>query len=144
MKDKLKPVGITLVVIAFLAFGFYRACLKTHTINTMGEFCEGFKGEDFFEKYDSAAIRYDYEAIRNDVVQQFHQGVIAKLTKENFGRELPKSDNVVSELVRLKMIGVWREGVHLHMADQLTTPGKPEEADALFNLWRDEFQEAIK
>jgi hypothetical protein len=107
-----------LVVLAF-GIGFYEACLTKHRITTWDEYCVYVDGEDLYKKYRVAMLAFDYDAIRDGFVRKFHDSFVSN-TKEQFGLQ-NKPNYVVSELERLKMLGAWREGTHLHVANNFVT-----------------------
>jgi len=59
-------------------------------------------------------LSFDYDSIRDDFVVKYHDSSIRD-TKEQFGLR-DKSTFLLSEL-ESKMLGAWREGTHLHVAN---------------------------
>jgi hypothetical protein len=136
--SKVKSIGITILVLCAFGFGFYRACLTKHRITTWDEYCEYVNGEDLYKQYRVAMLDFDNESIRDGFVSKFHESVLSD-TKEQF--DLQKKPNLImSELERLKMLGAWREGTHLHIANSFVT-SKPDIGGALtFPEWIAQFK----
>jgi len=53
-----------------------------------------------------------------------------------------KSNFVLSELERLKMLGVWREGTHLHVANKLVTSNGSFGGNPKFSEWVNQYKNA--
>src|SRR4030095_4385160 len=70
---------------------------------------------------------------RDGFVRKFHDSVLSN-TKEQFDLQ-NKPNFIMSELQRLKMLGAWRDGTHLHVANSFVT-SKPDVGGALtFPEW---------
>lgn len=135
---RMKSIGMTLLVALAFAIGFYQACLTKHRITAWDEYCGYVDGEDLYRKYRVAMLSFDYDAIRDDFVRKFHDSFVSN-TKEQFGLQ-NKPNYVMSELERLKMLGAWREGTHLHAANNFVT-SKPDVGGALtFPEWVAQFK----
>lgn len=91
---------------------------------------------------DGASVVYDAEAIRTDFVEKYGKIVLDQIERDFLGGDKPDGDKVVQELVRLKMIGVWRDGAHLHIANSLFFPEDDElaPADSKFSAWQEYFR----
>jgi hypothetical protein len=129
--SRVKSIGITLLAVLAFGVGFYQACLTKHKITTWDEYCEYVDGKDLYRKYRVAMLAFDYDSIRDDFVREFHASFVSS-TKEQFSM---KQNFLLSELENLKMLGAWREGMHLHAANNFVT-SKPDVGGALtFPEW---------
>jgi ankyrin repeat protein len=87
--------------------------------------------------------RVDAEAARERFVRSFHRVQVARVMAEEFGREFTEDDDLTAELVRLKMMGVWREGAHLHIANALSLGSDDAESKEIFEVWRAKLKEVF-
>ena len=109
-----------LIIVApfVLTCSFLFLSCSSHTVSTWEDWCSQLLGEDLHKKYNAFAIRFDDEAIRADFVRNYNDFVVEKIAHTYLdGAAL--YDDVVQELVRLKMIGVWNEGDNLYMKNAL-------------------------
>ena len=128
----LKSIGLSILVVIAFAIGFYQACLTKHNVNSWNEYCAYINGEDLYRQYRVASLAFDYDSIRDGFVAKYHDLFIQN-TKEQFGWKNPNF--VLSEMERLKMLGVWREGTHLHAANSLVTSNDPVGGSLTFAEW---------
>ena len=95
------------------------AACTTHEVNTWERWCEQITGVDLERKYRGwgliFGVRYDVEAIREDFAKKFNTIAVSSVSSRYFeGR--PADDPVLSEMARLRLIGVWHESTALHWA----------------------------
>jgi hypothetical protein len=137
--NRLKSIGLAILLVLAFGFGFYQSCLTKHTVNSWGEYCAYIDGDDLYHKYRVAMIGFDFEAIRNEFVHKYHDAVIGNAKEQLFQN---KSNFVLSELERLKMLGVWREGTHLHVANNLVTSDDSFGGIPKFSEWANQYKNA--
>jgi hypothetical protein len=132
--SKIKSTGIALLIVLGFGFGFYQACLTKHKITSWNEYCEYLDGKDLYRKYRVAMLAFDYEAIRDDFVRKFHDSFVSS-TREQFSL---KQNYLLRELESQKMLGAWREELHLHAANNFVT-SKPVGGALTFSEWIAEY-----
>lgn len=117
---------------------FLSGCSQ-HNIDNWEKWCEHLNDVDLEKKYSKGlffSVSFDIESIRNDFVDKYNEITIQYISEKYLG-EYNKNDEVISELSRLKMIGVWRERTHLHLANSLIFSEE-------FELWAERFREYLK
>ena len=78
-------------------------------------------------------LTFDYDSIRDGFVAKYHDSFIRN-AQEQFSSQ-KKRNFLLNELENLKMLGVWREGTHRHIANNFVT-SKPDVGGALtFDEW---------
>ena len=107
-----------------VVFLFSIACVGCthHEVNSWERWCEQITGVDLETRYNRRggffAVSFDADAIRDDFVDKFSQVIVTQAASQYLGGVEPENQ-VVQELVRLKMLGVWRLQTHLHWANSL-------------------------
>lgn len=137
--NRIKTIGIAVIVVLVCGFGFYQSCLTKHTVNSWGEYCGYVDGDDLYRKYHVAMLGFDFDTIRNEFVQKYHDAIIANAKEELLQN---KSRFVISELERLKMLGVWRDGTHLHVANSFVPSDEPFAGIPKFSEWVNQYRTA--
>lgn len=129
-----------LIVLGFLVFLFLNNCRTSYTVDSWEGWCSQIQGEDLFEKYNTFSIGFNDTAIREDFIQRFNQIIIEGIEKRYLGGKKSQDDIVVNELVRLKMIGAWREGNNLIVKNSLLIIDQELGIDD-FEEWANNFRE---
>lgn len=133
-QDKWKLfVCFSLLIILLILKG----CSK-HEVDTWPEWCEQIAGVNLEKKYNKGfifSVSFNKEAIRKDFIEQYNLLVLSNVGSKYMGGAEPNS-NVMKELSRLQMVGVWSEGDKLHIANVLLFKDK--------RLGLDEFPEFVK
>lgn len=106
-------------------------------VRSLDDYCQLLAAEA--DKSSVVFPEYELDPLRDSVVSAYRGAILAPVTRAAFGKELPETDHVVAELVRLRMIGAWRDGTHLHLADELGA-GWGDQKESALALW----QEALK
>ncbi len=106
------------------AIGVYKL-----TISSLPEYCEYLRGENLSERYGASVFGFDCEALRNEFVK--NQNGMLLSDAEKFSLKPPVSDMLTS----LQMLGVWREGRVLHIANPLAVDAGPPQL-SLFSDWK--------
>jgi hypothetical protein len=121
------------VVVALFGFGIYNAVFKEKVqVKTVEMYCST-RGNK------SPHVQYDHEAIKNDLVKMVHDDLV----KNFMDGEMSPDSPVVAELIRLQMLGAWRDGNHLHFADQIgITPNNDDEG--AFRDWHSRLEDTLK
>jgi len=70
-------------------------------------------------------VSFDTDSIRADFVRAFYEDFIKEYEKEPLAEAL--SEKELQELDRLKMLGVWAEGTHMHISYEMWPILEPEE-----------------
>jgi len=138
---KVKNIKI-LVIIGFLAHLALISCRLSYTVDSWEGWCSQLLGEDLYEKYNTFAISFNHMAIRDDFIQKYNQFIVEGISERYLGGKKSKDDIVVNELVRLKMIGVWREGNKLILKNSLLIVDKELGIDE-FEEWANNFKEFL-
>jgi hypothetical protein len=116
MNRRLIAVTVTVAI-----FCLSLAC-SYHEVNTWERWCEQVGAVDLEKKYNRwgavFSVSFKGEAIRSDFVQKFNSMVVADAAQRHLAGSKP-SDRVVEELVRLRMLGIWREATDLHWSNSL-------------------------
>lgn len=87
--------------------------------------------------FSSKARYFAPERIRADFIRMYDSVVSASVAADFLG-EAALNDSVVTELRRLQMVGSWRQGTRLHVANSLLhSSGAGAPADLTFDGWVD-------
>jgi hypothetical protein len=90
------------------------------------------------EGSDSVRVAPDAEeGIRDQVAAAFHQHYVEH-AKKSSSLSPEATERVTAELVRLRTLGAWREGRHLHLADFYLFA--LDEGDKPLERWRDHLE----
>ncbi len=107
-----------------------------HRVSTVPQYCEQLMGEDLFERYDASSLSFDCESIRDDFTSFIYTRMVTD-NRELFGGPGP----VLDEIVRLRLLGAWREGDVLHIASPFTSDDDP--FSALFTPWKEQMADLV-
>lgn len=111
---------ISLIIVAALILVYsslFISC-SSHTVSTWEDWCSQLLGEDLYKKYDTFTIRFDDEAIRADFIRKYNDFAVKEIANKYLD-VADLNDEVIQELMRLKMIGVWSEGDNLYLKNAL-------------------------
>jgi hypothetical protein len=106
-------------------------------------FCEAVLTPPDPDAFSSKARYFAPEAIRKDFIRTYDSLVSTFVAAEFLG-DAGLNDRVVTELRRLQMVGSWRHGTHLHVANSLLHPpeaGTP--AEVTFDGWVDGYHRYV-
>lgn len=130
-KGTFKAIGrlslIAIVILGFVYLVTRNGCdnsvaafvgLRNLKVDTWAEWGDQISGVDLFKEYNAFSVSFEPDSIRVDFVRHFHPLFVEQCANTYLAGTKP-DDNVVQELVRLKMIGVRNDGTILHIANQI-------------------------
>lgn len=116
---------------------------STLPIANFDGFCEAVLTPPDPQAFSSKARYFAPERIRVDFTRIYDSLVSASVAAE-FLNATGLNHTVVTELRRLHMVGSWRQGTHLHVANSLLyPPGSGVPADMTFDGLVDEYQKYL-
>ena len=118
--------------LAFLLFVLLLMCCSCTRppARTWDAVCEQIKDQSSDVRVAPEAV----DKIRDQVTASFNQYYVDE-AKKNSTLKTEDTDKVANELVRLQLLGAWREGSHLHLADFYLF--RLDEEDKPLERWRD-------
>jgi len=136
--------AVFLVLLAGYAYLYFRGWehplgklvgVYRHRVSTVAQFCEQLRGEDLFDKYNASSLSFDCEAVRNDFTSSLHSSIVAD-NSTLVGGPGPAMD----EIVRLRLLGAWRERDVLHIANLSISDEDP---FTKFTPWKTQMAKAV-
>ncbi len=99
-----------------LALGIIACNGEVPPISTFEGFCEAELSPPRRSAFGTEARTFAPNLIRTSFVRWYDSVVVQVAASQSLGG-VPPSDSAVRELRRLRLIGVWNDGPHLHVAD---------------------------
>lgn len=114
-------------------FGLYR-----YNVATLAEYVEYKRdANSFYSEQHAAVLSFDCDRIRDDFVRVTHGRMVSDAA-ESFGGP----GKVVDLVARFHLLGAWREGAVLHLANPNVADTGPKAVfGATFAMWRDQVTE---
>ena len=139
----MKSIKILFILIFLFSIILSSGCKNrvSYNVTTWEEWCSQLLGEDLNKKYNSPGVTFDGDAIREDFVKQYNE-LIIKLIANRYLSGASQDDEVVKDMVRLKLIGVWREGDNIILRNELLSEGYVQGIDE-FEEWKLRFRDSI-
>jgi hypothetical protein len=123
-----------LVLLAFVGVGAFSTCQKSREVKKVvnyQDFCLNELGQ-LRDKYDVSSFSFDDDAIREDFTTQFNKQLLDHFADE---AKWDQNSSGFKELVRLQMIGAWRDRGHLNIANEL---GDQQEFSQWVERWKED------
>ena len=114
-------------------FGAYK-----HNVATLREYVEYKRAPDrFYEQHAAAVLSFDCERIRDDFVTMTHETIVSD-EADSFGGP----GEVLELFIRSRLLGAWREGTVLHMANpNVADSGAKAVFGTTFTAWKNQITE---
>src|SRR5207253_637777 len=110
-----QSIPVLLVIVGLCTFSTCQKSREVKKIATYEDFCLNQLGQ-LRNKYNASNFSFDGDAIREDFTGQFNKQLLDRFAKE---AKWDQNSKGFEELVRLQMIGAWRDDAHLHIANEL-------------------------
>lgn len=148
VRDKiLGPIGVLVFVFLFVGYWYLKFTgwehplarvigVYHHRVSTFPQYCERLMGEDLFEMYNASVLSFDCGSIRDDFTSSTHTQLVTD-NRELFGGPGPAWD----EIIRLRLLGAWREGDVLHFANAYASDVYP--LSAAFTEWKEQMADFV-
>lgn len=109
-----------------------------HHVATLGEYLEYTRDPNrFFEQHSAAVLSFDCERIRDDFVKMTHEQMVSA-DADRFGG----SREVIQMFIRYRLLGAWREGTVLQLANPNVADSGPIAVFGRgFSAWKDQVTE---
>ena len=105
-----------------------------YTVRELPEYCDYVRGavrsEDLFKRNRAVAIRFDCDHLRDEFAKEIHKQIISD-NSVHFGGP----GRALEVIVQHRLLGAWREGTVLHMANAMNSESDPLHVDA-FSSWQ--------
>lgn len=114
-------------------FGAYK-----HNVATLSDYVEYKRDANrFYDQHGAAKLSFDCERIRDDFVKMTHEQMVSA-EADSFGG----TREVIQMLVRYRLLGAWREGTVLHLANPNVADSGPKAVfGRTFSAWKDQVTE---
>lgn len=114
-------------------FGAYK-----HKVATLSEYVEYKRDANrFYDQHSAAKLSFDCERIRDDLVKMTHEQMLSA-EAARFGT----TRDAIQVFVRYRLLGAWREGTVLHLANPSVADSGPKAVfGKTFSAWKDQVTE---
>ncbi len=109
-----------------------------HHVATLGEYVEYKRDPNrFYEQQHAAVLGFDCERIRDELVKMTHEQMVSAEAESFRG-----SREVIQMFVHYRLLGAWRQGTVLHLANPNVADSGPKAVfGRAFSAWKDQVTE---
>lgn len=102
--------------------------LYTYKVESLSEYMAYVSGEDLYRTHQASALKFECEKLRDQLAGAYHQSLVNDIAEQ---LSIQREGVMLKELQRLRLLGAWREGKTLHIANDVTVDR------AQLSAWRD-------
>lgn len=108
--------------------------LYTYKVERLDEYLAYVRGEDLYRTHGASSLKFDCEKLRDQLADAYHQFTVKEIAEQLSWQQ----DGVMlKEVERLRLLGAWREGKTLHIANAVTVDR------AQLSEWRSEWRDRL-